>query len=282
MIVDLHTHLVSATAASVKRPVCASVVGRLLGVDTADGYRERFLRDLGGSSVDRAVVCAIEGSPLSAGNEETLAFCREHPQFLYGVNLNPLSPTIERDVSSALAAGAVLVKLHPSFQQVDPADDACLPFWRMMAECRLPVLVHTGPEHMLRGGSNRLNRPVRLQRAAELGVVLICAHCGCHMMLHERNGVEEWMDLVRRYPNVYGDASAFCGCVRHHWLRRILKDPELCGRLVFGTDYPAFPSVFRRTSANVFEEWVRFFRGIGCGETFFRRGAELIKIGGGV
>lgn len=279
MTVDIHSHLVSASAGRQSRlNLCASLVGRLLGVDTVEGYREKIVRDLSGSTVRRAVICAIENTPLAAGNAETLAFCRAHPGFLYGVNLNPLSKMLETEVESAVKDGAVLVKLHPSFQRIDPADDSCLPFWRMMAERGLPVLVHTGPEHMLRGGSNRLNDPDRLVRAAELGVRLICAHCGCHLMLYERNGVRAWMDLARRFPNVYGDASAFCGCVRHYWLRRLLEDPLARERLVFGTDYPAFPSVFRRTSRNVFSEWEGFFRRCGCDDAFFARGAKLLGL----
>lgn len=278
MIVDLHAHLVSSRAADGLRTSCvASLVSRLLGIGTVEGYRERLTSDLAGSEVQRAVICAVEHSSLSAGNAETLEFCREHPEFLYGVNLDPRSATLERDVEEAVAGGAVLVKLHPSFQRLDPSDDACLPFWRMMAEVRMPVLVHTGPEHMLRGGSNRLNDPSRLLRAAESGVTLICAHCGCRMMLHERNGVRGWMDLAARFPNVYGDASAFCGCVRHHWLRRILADERLRGKLVFGTDYPAFPSVFRRRSHNLFSEWLDFFRDNGCDDSFFTRGAGLLR-----
>ena len=198
MTVDLHTHLVSSRAGEGARfNYCNKVVQWRLGVRSVDAFRAKFVADLAEGPVDKAVVCAIENSPLVAGNAETLAFCRAHPGFLYGVNLNPLSPTLADDVAQAVRDGAVLVKLHPSFQRIDPADDACLPYWERMARHRLPVLVHTGHEHALCGGSNRLNDPARLARAAALGVTLVCAHCGCHMMLQERNGIRAWMDLVR-------------------------------------------------------------------------------------
>ena len=98
------------------------------------------------------------------------------------------------------------------------------------------------------------------------------------MMLQERNGIRAWMDLMRTYPNVWGDASAFCGCVRHYWLKRIIADPLLRSRLVFGTDYPAFPYVFKRTSRNVFREWSNFFTAYGCDDAFFSRGAGLVNL----
>lgn len=279
MTVDLHTHLVSSRAGEGARfNYCNKVVQWRLGVRSVDAFRAKFVADLAEGPADKAVVCAIENSPLVAGNAETLAFCRAHPGFLYGVNLNPLSPTLADDVAQAVRDGAVLVKLHPSFQRIDPADDACQPFWHLMARHHLPVLVHTGHEHALRGGSNRLNDPARLARAAALGVTLVCAHCGCHMMLQERNGIRAWMDLVRTYPNVWGDASAFCGCVRHYWLKRTLADPLLRSRLVFGTDYPAFPYVFKRTSRNVFREWSNFFTAYGCDDAFFSRGAGLVNL----
>ena len=279
MTVDIHTHLVSRLAAEKARfNVCNRIVRWRLGVRSADAFRAKFAGDLASGPADAAVVCALEGSPLVAGNAETVDFCRTHPGFLYGANVNPYSASLEEDVAKAVRDGVVLVKLHPSFQHVDPADDRCTLFWRLMAERRLPVLVHTGPEHALRGGSDRLNTPSRLERAAAMGVTVMAAHCGCHMMLHERNSVKEWMALAHKYSNVFGDASAFCGCVRHRWLRIILSDPELRSKLVFGTDYPAFPYVFKKTSPNVFREWSNFFTASGCDADFFARGARLLNL----
>lgn len=279
MLIDLHAHLVAQDIrpARMRFNLWNRILQRLLGVSSASEFRTKIVSDFADSPVEKVVLCAIENSSLAAGNAEVKAFCQTHAGFLYGANLNPFSSTLEADVATAVRDGAVLVKLMPSFQRVDPADSRCDAYWQLMRAHQLPVLVHTGPEHTLAGGPARFNDPARLRRAAEMGVTLICAHCGCPMMLHERSGFAAWAELVRAFPNVYGDVSGFCGCVRHWWLRRILRNPQLAARLVFGTDFPSFPHVFRRNETNIFQAWLTFFRSAGCDTAFFTRGAELLK-----
>lgn len=279
MIIDLHTHLVAEGVRAGQRGfnLWNRILSRLLRVRDAEAFRRKIVDDLAAGPVARCVLCAIEGSRLAAGNREVRAFCRAHAGFLYGANLNPLSPSLETDVDDAVRAGAVLIKLMPSFQNVDPADPRCDAFWELARDRHLPVLVHTGPEHTLAGGPQRFNAPARLVRAATTGVTLICAHCGCHMLLTERNGIREWAELARRHANVYGDVSGCVGCIRHHWLRKVLRDDALSARLLFGTDYPAFPSVFRRGDANLFRNWIAFFRKLGCPEALFHRSAQILK-----
>ena len=150
-MIDLHTHLVasSADSARAKLNVWNRVLIRIARFGSASDCRERFVRELREGPVEKAVVCAIEGSPLAAGNREVLAFCRATPGFLYGANLNPLSPTIEEEMDVAVSDGAVLLKLMPSFQGIDPASPQCDRYWAAAAARNLPVIVHTGPEHML-------------------------------------------------------------------------------------------------------------------------------------
>ena len=282
MIIDLHTHLAASLAdsARAKLNVWNRVLIRIARFGSASDCRERFVRELREGPVEKAVVCAIEGSPLAAGNREVLAFCRANPGFLYGANLNPLSPTIEEEMDVAVSDGAVLLKLMPSFQGIDPASPQCDRYWAAAAARNLPVIVHTGPEHMLAHGNNGLNSPTRLARAATIGTTLICAHCGCQLASFvERSHFGAWKRLVRQFPNVYGDVSGFSGCVRRFWLGRIVRDPLLRSRIVFGTDFPAFVHVFRPNRGNTFAAWMEMFRRFGLDEGFFTRGAELIGQG---
>ena len=283
MITDVHTHLVSASADASKLRLnfCNRVLMRLLHIGTSAELRERFRRELFEGPVERAVVCAVENSPLAAGNREVRDFCHDNPGFLYGANLDPCSSSVESDIDAAVRDGAVLLKLMPSYQNVDPADPRCDRFWDVVAERRLPVIVHTGPEHSLSGGDDRFNSPDRLERAAGKGVVLICAHCGCQLVSFvERSHFGAWKRLVRRYPNVYGDVSGFSGCVRRFWLGRILRDPLLRSRIVFGTDYPSCVHVFRRNRENQFAAWYGFFRDVGLDDDFFSRGSRLLRLEG--
>ncbi|MBP5227920.1 MAG: amidohydrolase family protein [Kiritimatiellae bacterium] len=285
MIIDIHTHLVSATAdpAKLRLNVWNRILMRLLRLGTAEELRERFCRDLAEGPVERAVVCAVEHSLIAAGNREVRDFCRENPSFLFGANLNPLSPHVESDIDGAVHDGAVLIKLMPSYQNVDLADPRCDLFWDAVADRKLPVIVHTGPEHSLSRGNGSYNSPARLERAARKGVTLICAHCGCQLVSFvERSQFGAWKRLVRSYENVYGDVSGFGGCVRRFWLRRILRDPLLKSRIVFGTDYPSCVHVFRRNEENPFRAWHAFFKDAGLDNAFFGRGAKLLGLEGGV
>ena len=282
MTVDIHTHLVasSADSARTKLNVWNRVLMRIADFGSASDCRERLVRELREGPVEKAVVCAIEGSPLAAGNREVAAFCRENPGFLYGANLNPLSPTVEDEMDEAVSEGAVLLKLMPSFQGVDPASPSCDRYWAAAAARHLPVIVHTGPEHTLARGDDGLNPPARLERAAAIGTTLICAHCGCQLASFvERSHFGAWKRLVRRFPNVYGDVSGFSGCVRRFWLGRIVRDSLLRSRIVFGTDFPAFVHVFRQNRGNTFAAWMELFRRFGLGDDFFARGAGLIGQG---
>ncbi len=278
MIIDIHAHLMASSFAPGRHfNLWNAILWRKLGVSTAEEYVKKLMSDLDGSPLDKVILCAVEGSEVAAGNAEVLKLCQRDSRFLYGVNLNPLSPSIKTELETAVAEGAVLVKLLPSWQGVKLDAPECTPFWEMTAKLRLPVLVHTGPEHTFRG-DNRLNTPAYLKTAAELGVTIICAHCGCNMMLHEHSYFREWAELARTYPNVYGDISGFSGCVRHYWLKRILKDETLKNKLLFGTDYPSFPYVFKRNHPNLFTGWLDFYASKGLDDRFFHRATEVLNV----
>lgn len=278
MIIDIHAHLMSSSfSRSGRFNLWNTVLRHKLGISTAPDFLEKMKNDLRESPVGKVVLCAVEGSGIAAGNREVLDLCRNDGRFLYGVNLNPLSPSVCDEMEYAVRQGAVLIKLLPSWQGVDLSADPCLPFWQLAAEKKIPVLVHTGPEHTFRG-DNRLNDPGRLEKAAEMGVTLICAHCGCSMMLHERSYFSEWARLARKYANVYGDVSGFSGCLRHYWLSRILRDGALKRKILFGTDYPSYPYVFRKNDRNIFGGWLDFYASRGLDQDFFHRAQEILNV----
>ena len=78
------------------------------------------------------------------------------------------------------ADGAVLLKWLPSVQGIDPADPRHRPFYRRLAELRLPLLSHTGAEESFTGADNALADPERLRLPLEEGVTVIAAHCAAN------------------------------------------------------------------------------------------------------
>ena len=277
MIIDIHTHLLSPEflPTNAELNVWNKLLYWKLGINDFASFLNKMVTDLEQSAVDKIVLCAIENAPLAANNQETLTYCRKYKNFLYAPNLDPLSENFKDDIKEAADNHAVLIKILPSFQNVDLASEKCLPFFEELQRYNLPLLVHTGIEHTFKG-NNELNNPLRLENAAKMGLTVICAHCGCPMMLHEKSFFKEWVYLAKKYPNVYGDVSGFSGCVRHLWLSYILKDTALRQKILFGTDYPSFPCLLRK-SHNLFSDWIDFFNKKGCDEDFFSRSGRILN-----
>ena len=132
------------------------------------------------------------------------------------------------------------VKLHPTLQDFDPADDRFLEFFDAAAELGLAILTHAGTSGLGAGepGGQGLRidlaRPLLLDRVAarhpHMPVVL--AHVGWPWHL-------EAVAMALHKSNVYLDISG--------WRYRYLPDDvrrEMARRLkrqfCFGTDYPMF------------------------------------------
>jgi hypothetical protein len=125
--------------------------------------------------VSRAVVLALDGAVDERGNldmartefyvpnEFVAALAARHTNLLFGASINPCRPDALARLDRAAADHAVLVKWLPSIQLIDPADERLVPFYRRMAELRLPLLVHTGTEHSFTWSQDALADPARLR-----------------------------------------------------------------------------------------------------------------------
>ncbi|MEI8012817.1 MAG: amidohydrolase family protein [Candidatus Omnitrophota bacterium] len=281
MIIDIHTHVMHEgfDVTKIKLNLISRMFYQRMETPTYKDYVKKLTFHLDESVVDKAVLIALEREPLSAGNSAIIELCRINNNFLYGANLNPLAANIEDQVEKAVENNAVLVKLLPSFQNVNPADTKCIPFYQALKKHRLPLLVHTGVEHTVRTDHQEYNHPALLKTAAQLGVVIICAHCGCPMYLHEKPYFQAWVEMALQYPNVYGDLSGLGSIVRSSYLKKILKNRQLLEKIVFGTDYPAFPVfLFRKSNSNIFNDWYNFFEKMGFDQVVFNRAESLLRL----
>src|SRR5438552_8630421 len=105
--------------------------------------------------VDAAVVLAfdrvygVDGRPddanthLAVTNEYVIELVRKHPKLLFGASIHPYRPDALAELERCVAAGAVLLKWLPVTQDINPADERCLPFYDALAQHRLPLLCHT-------------------------------------------------------------------------------------------------------------------------------------------
>jgi predicted TIM-barrel fold metal-dependent hydrolase len=139
-------------------------------------------------------------------------------------------------VSKAIGDGALLFKSHLQVGGYDPRDDLLTPVWGVLAEARVPVVVHcgsapapgrfTGPGPM----AEVLRRHPRL--------TMIVAHLGAPEYY-------EFLDLADRYPGVYLDTTMAWTV----FLERLAPFPRALlprlaaarDRILLGTDFPNIP-----------------------------------------
>src|SRR5215510_5265067 len=220
-------------------------------------------------------------------NDYVLNITRRYPnEFLAGVSINPQRRDATDEIHRCADAGATLVKILPNAQQFNPADPRYKPFYRALAERRLPLLSHVGYEFSLIGKDQSLGDPDRLRLALEEGATVIAAHaCSYGLILYEKF-LPTLQGFATCYPHFYADISALTLPNRLKMLLHLRRHPELYERLLFGTDYPlsvlhlaawgrvgwgALREMMR--TKNRFDRQVEVCRGLGLG---FRSLGEIV------
>lgn len=130
------------------------------------------------------------------------------------------------------------MKWLPSIMHIDPADPALVPFYTRLRDHNLPLLTHTGNEHSFTTARNEFADPERLRLPLSLGVTVIAAHAATNGCNGGEPNFDRFLRLCREFPNLYADISALTQLNRVAHLPRVLRSPELRGRLLYGTDMP--------------------------------------------
>ncbi len=278
-----------------------------VGVSTdAPEFDERYAAHLvklvRESSLGAAVILAqdevhhVDGTKMDFGsfhvpNDYVLKLAREHPEFLPAVSIHPARRDALDELDRCLADGAVMLKLLPNCHNVDCNDTRYKKFWERMAEAKLPFLAHTGGEHTVPVCCKNYSDPRVLRLPLECGVTVIAAHCGTKSGLTDTEYFHVFCDMLAKYPNLYGDTSAFNVPIRGRHIRKCMA-PEISARLVHGSDYPVpvygvwawlqrFISWqdFRRADkvSNVLERDYQLKRAKGFSPEYFNRIHSLLR-----
>jgi hypothetical protein len=200
--------------------------------------------------VSRSVLLALDGVVDADGNLDTnrtevfvpnefvAAMAVRHTNLLFGASVNPYRRDALARLEWAKAHDAVLVKWIPPIMEIDPADTRLVPFYKKMAELKLPLLSHTGREKSFSRADEDLGDPEKLRLPLSLGVTVVAAHVAASERYHGQRGSDRLARLMREYPNLYADISALTQINRLGSLKESLTRPEFSGRLVYGTDFP--------------------------------------------
>ena len=170
-------------------------------------------------------------------NEYVLRLSREHPEFLPAVSIHPARADAFEELERCLADGAVMMKILPNCHNIDCNSRRYQRFWERMAEAKLPLLAHTGGEHTVEVVRRELSDPRTLRLPLEIGVKVIAAHCGTKSGLFDPEYFHIFAGMAQRFPNLYGDTSAFNVPIRGRHVDKCLRAP-LVHQILHGSDYP--------------------------------------------
>lgn len=185
-----------------------------------------------------------EHSPRTTGIqrfEDVLPIVEQHPaRFRAVANVNPhVHWPAEQEAERQLDSGAVALKLHPVHGGFDLRDPELTPVYRVCADRRVPVIVHSGTSSFP-GSRSSFGNPEHLidvlDRHPTLTVVLAHGGRGWHydaaaLLALARPNV--WLDLAGLPPHKLGEYY------QHFDMRR------LATRWIFGTDWPGLPGTRR-------------------------------------
>jgi uncharacterized protein len=236
-------------------------------------YVDRLVSDVKSSDrISKAVLLAFDGVYDESGkldlshtscltsNDYVHQVVVQHPDFFFlGASINPQRRDALDELDRVEAMGARLIKIIPNSQAFDSSDSRYKPFYRALADKKIPLLSHLGAEHTFTVYDQKLGFPAKLQSALEEGAIVIGAHgCGSNSLFH-RKFYEAFLNLMGSYPNFYLDLSALSLPLNAGMIFYLRRHPEYFDRYLFGTDYPlsafATPFVGRFGLAHQFRLW---------------------------
>jgi predicted TIM-barrel fold metal-dependent hydrolase len=162
-------------------------------------------------------------------------FAARTPDALHSATFFP-EPGADAYVAEAITAGARLFKAHLQVGGYDPRDELLGPVWGLLAEARVPIVVHCGSGPM----PGRFTGPGPMSEvlARHPRLIAIIAHLGAPEY-------GDFLGLAERYQGVYLDTTmAFTD-----FLERIAPFPvelrprlaDAGDRILLGTDFPNIP-----------------------------------------
>ncbi len=218
------------------------------------------------TKIDYAVLLALDGvyrdgkyieseSHLVTPNRWVMKVARNNPKVLFGASVHPYREKEEMldETRRCIDSGAALFKWIPSSQQINPRDERCVPFYHMLAETGVPLLCHTAAELAVptsNGDAIEFNDPRRLEKALNMKVTVIAAHCATPylggLLPGDTNYFDELMGMMKTSEKMgwklYADISAFCTPTRIAYLERIQKEIDegriSASQFLFGSDFP--------------------------------------------
>lgn len=221
----------------------------LLDGNLEEAYIAKVLEWTRASSLSHVVLLAQDwvrdgnGAPIESEsalyvpNEVVLKIAEVNSCILPACSIHPARPDALDELQKCHERGAIMMKCLPLHHRIDTREKRFEPFWRKMADLKMPLLAHTGGELSLPNNAPELADPGILIPVLEQGVTVIAAHAGTSGHYFDTNYMAETADLLRRFPNLYVDNSGMNTPIRSRHFKRLLGE-EFRGRILHGSDLP--------------------------------------------
>jgi len=235
--------------------------GSLFKKLTIENIKEKLIEDINKSKkVTKCILLAMDKvydengnrkdneTHLYVPNSYIIDLSRNNDRILFGASVHPYRKDWKDQLDLCINNGALLCKWIPSSQQIDPSNKKCIPFYVTLANHKLPLLIHSGPEYSIPTSNSNfkeMNNPKYLRTALEIGVSVIIAHCSLPYFgmldIEYLDDLEEYYKLfdeaIAKDWKLYSDVSALATPLRNTFIPDIkAKIPS--DRLLFGSDYP--------------------------------------------
>lgn len=261
---DIHLHLFGKgdagsgcrlSKATSEGPLSQLLAGKLGIYERAktsdEGYVLALAEHLEKSGVSKGVILAQDavydrnGKPdwgkthLYVPNDYLFQVVARSPRWMIPcVSINPQRADAIVELERCATKGARVLKIHPPTQGVDLSEKRYVPFFRRCAELKVVVMVHTGHEHSAPIISAALANPWKLALALEEGCTVVACHCGTGWRTDPVDMLPDFLAMVRKYKNLWGDTSVLGSAGRVRDMSRLLADGEAKDRLLHGSDFP--------------------------------------------
>lgn len=268
--VDIHSHLLSsdvkfdrfydklALAFFAKK---FDINRRELIKNGFEGYKSNFARLIKSSNfVQKSVVFGVDAKfdesgnlvhkdkTVCASNEEVFAFYEQNPNevvpfFSVNPNRKDALNLIEKYHKMGFKGG----KLLHSYWETDLNDKRYEPYFRLLSELGLPLVIHVGDENSL-ASNKALESIEQLKSPLNLGCRIVCAHMGASsdgvLSMFSRDpeklGANYFTLLrwLREFDGLYADVSALLCINKARILPHLKTQTQIHDKILFGTDFP--------------------------------------------
>lgn len=268
--VDIHSHLLSADvkfdrfydklalAFFAKK---FDINRRELIKNGFEGYKSNFARLIKSSNfIQKSVVFGVDAKfdasgnlvhkdkTVCASNEDVFAFYEQNPNevvpfFSVNPNRKDALNLIEKYHKMGFKGG----KLLHSYWETDLNDKRYEPYFRLLSELRLPLVIHVGDENSL-ASNKALESIEQLKSPLNLGCRIVCAHMGASSdgaltalsRDPEKFGANYFTLLgwLREFDGLYADVSALLCINKARILPHLKTQTQIHDKILFGTDFP--------------------------------------------